>query len=378
MTPARSPSRRTRSRRGLRVGLAGFAVTFVAACTASEDPAPAASPPATAASPGPILEAEPERRPTPTALGEIVAAYPLTGQPVDDGHDPSRPALAVKIDNAPSALPQAGLEDADVVFEERVEGGLTRLLAVFHSRDAAEVGPVRSARSTDLPLLSTLGVPLFAWSGANAQFAELVRASNVIDVGIEAAFGAYESRDDERPRPSHLFSSTSALYDAGDGRGEPPRELWRFAEPGAALASSARPITGVALDYGVTTVVFRWDAEAGGWARTQDGVAHVGADGEVLTPTNVVVRFVEYEDSGSVDANGVPVPEAVLAGAGDAWFLVDGHLVEGRWDQRTPSLPAEYLTLEGSFAELDPGSTWVVLPEVGGPAEGTVVVLGGR
>ncbi|MEM9035007.1 MAG: DUF3048 domain-containing protein [Actinomycetota bacterium] len=307
--------------------------------------------------------AEENGAPPPTELAEVAAPFPLTGAAVGDAAAVDRPALAVKIDNAPSALPQAGINDADVVFEERVEGGLTRLLAIFHSQDTDEVGPVRSARSTDIPILATLVQPLFAWSGANAAFAELVRQSNVVDVGVEAAFDAYEARDD-RPQPSHLFSSTEALYAAADGQGVAPRQMFRYRADDS-FPPSAREIEGITIDYGATTVTFTWDAGAGGWLRTQDGEPHLDTDGEQVAPTNVVVRFVTYVDSGSVDSNGNPVPEAQLQGLGDAWFLVDGRLIEGQWDQRARALPAQYLALNGSFAQLDPGNTWVVLPDEG-------------
>src|SRR4029078_2856885 len=101
-------------------------------------------------------------------------AAPLTGLPRDPAA-PVRAALIVKIDNAPKARPQAGINDADIVVEEGVEGGVTRFATLFHSKDAASVGPVRSARSTDLLFAQQLGRPLFSYSGANAVFAELVR-----------------------------------------------------------------------------------------------------------------------------------------------------------------------------------------------------------
>lgn len=308
-------------------------------------------------------DAEDDQAPEPTSLGEVDAPFPLTGAEVGDATAVDNPALAVKIDNAPAALPQAGINDADVVFEERVEGGLTRFLAIYHSRGSDEIGPVRSARSTDIPVLATLGQPLFAWSGANAAFAELVRASNVIDVGVEVAFDAYETRDDRDP-PSNLFSSTEALYAAADGEGQPPRQMFRYRTDDT-LPPSARPIDGITIDYGATTATFTWDPSLSGWVRTQDGEVHVDADGDPIAPTNVVVRFVTYIDSGSVDGNGNPVPEAQIQGQGDAWFLVDGQLIEGSWDQRARALPAQYLAQNGSFAQLDPGDTWVVLPQEG-------------
>src|SRR5205823_11259651 len=113
---------------------------------------------------------------------------PLTGIGVG-GYTTGHPALVVKIDNVgdvPSgARPQMGINEADVVFEEMVEGGYTRLATVFHSTPADPVGPIRSARSTDVALLTPLNHPLFSYSGANSDFKKLVQESSMVDVGVD-------------------------------------------------------------------------------------------------------------------------------------------------------------------------------------------------
>lgn len=90
---------------------------------------------------------------------------PLTGLKVADPALVNRPALVAKIDNLDrgpeSALPQAGVSRADVVFEEIVEGNITRFAAVFHSKAPGRIGPIRSARTTDVILLPQLGPVLF-------------------------------------------------------------------------------------------------------------------------------------------------------------------------------------------------------------------------
>src|SRR6202023_2878882 len=113
------------------------------------------------------------------------------------------------IDNAPRARPQIGLVQADVVVEEQVEGGVTRFAAIFQSQDVSRVGPVRSARSTDIALVANLDRPLFAYSGANARFLQLVHAAPLVDVGVDADPGIY-ARDFTRPSPYNLFSNIAA------------------------------------------------------------------------------------------------------------------------------------------------------------------------
>ena len=289
---------------------------------------------------------------------------PLTGAPAPAGVDLERPAIAVKIDNAPAARPQAGLNQADMVFEEMVEGGLSRLLAVFHSRDAEVVGPVRSARSTDIPILVTLNSPMFAWSGANQVFANQIRASAIIDVGVEAVPNAYERRNDRRA-PSNLFTGTDRLRAVAPDLTNTPNPLLEYRLPGEEAPAGARPIKAVEVDYGANSAVHTWDPSVGGWTRDQNGSPHVDTDGVAIAPTNVIVQFVQYVNTGLVDGAGNPVPEAQLVGSGDAWFLIDGRLIEGTWVKENLTVPTQYFDSESRPVKFMPGSTWTLLPRTG-------------
>src|ERR687892_464600 len=171
-------------------------------------------------------------QPPPSAPAVDANADPLTGLPRDPAA-PTRAALIVKIDNAPKALPQAGINDADVVVEEGVEGGVTRFATLFHSREAGSVGPVRSARSTDLLFAHQLGRPLFSYSGANAVFADLVRKAPLVDVGV-GRFPAIYHRQPGRPAPYNLFSDTRALYASAPDDKTPPAPLFSYRAAGEA------------------------------------------------------------------------------------------------------------------------------------------------
>lgn len=311
----------------------------------------------------------------PTAPGGdgsgAATTWPLRGTPVDGG-DAGRPALAVKVDATAGGRPQVGLGDADVVVEELVEGGLTRYLAVFHSRDPDEVGPVRSARSTDIDLLAELGRPLFAWSGANPTFRALVEDADLVDVGVAAVPDAYRRADDRRA-PYNLFASPEALREAAADAGTPPPALWGFrSESDDVSAPDARPATGYRAATTATTIEWTWDEAAGAWRRTQDGTPHLDADGRPITATNVVVRTTEYRDSGVRDVTGAVVPEAVTVGEGDAWVLVAGQAVPARWHKPSADAPTTYTDRGGAPVLLTRGATWVeVLP----PGTGDVVGL---
>lgn len=303
---------------------------------------------------------------TTTTTGVPVA--PLTGLPGDYQGRTDRPALVVKFDNVePKARPQAGLNEADVVYEERVEGSVTRLLGVFHSTDAAPVGPVRSARTSDIAIFSPLNRPYFAWSGANAAFAQRIRESNVVDVGYDVQSGHY-FRDGGRPAPSNLMAHGTAdlLSIPSEGSGPPPA-LFQYLAEGESNPT-AQPAAGVSISYGTMAgsapVEYRWNGS--GWARFQKGTPHVDAAGTQVAPANVIVQFTPYISSGILDQFGKEIPEANMVGEGDVWVFTNGTVVGGTWRKASVEAPTEYVDANGDPIKLTPGRTWVALPQPGG------------
>lgn len=302
----------------------------------------------------------------PTTTTTAPPPAPLTGL----AGDPAllgRTALVVKIDNVePKARPQAGINQADVVYEERVEGSVTRLLAVFHSVDAAPAGPVRSARSSDLGVLLTLHRPHFAWSGANAFFAARIREANVSDVGYERATSAYY-RAGDRPAPHNLMlKSTTELMALSSPGSTPPPTLFVYRTP-EQLQAFLEPAAGVLINFGTTAgaapVEYRWNGT--GWARSQKGTPHLDTAGEQVAPPNVIVQFTPYASSGVNDQFGVPIPEAQMVGEGDAWVFTNGGIVAGRWHKPSIDAVTTYTDPAGNPIGLTPGRTWVALPPPG-------------
>lgn len=301
---------------------------------------------------------------TTTRTAPSVGLYALTGLPAPDEESLFRPAIAAKIDNVEAARPQAGLVQADLVYEEIVEGGLTRLLAIFHSTSAPVLGPIRSARSTDVPLLTPLREPLFAWSGANEPFSAFIRSFAIRDVGVEAAPGAYERLPDRSP-PSDLMTSTDALYALISlGEDLAPKLILEHLMPGE-LPRTGEAVDSVAIDYGATTVTHRWDAELGGWVRFQNGSRHGDVVGDAIAPENVIVQFVTYRDSGLVDSAGAVVPVAELRGSGPAWFLRNGLLTMGSWTKLNATTAAQYFDATGEPMVFVAGRTWILLAREG-------------
>lgn len=284
----------------------------------------------------------------------------LTGR--DDGTDNERPVLAVKIDNVSAARPQFGIVQADVVFEELVEGDLTRLVALFHSTGADPVGPIRSVRTSDVHILANLNRPLLANSGGNPGVMETLRASPVVDVGALSNIPGRFFRSPQRPAPNNLMSTTADLWAAGVGSeagNAPP--MFSFRRPDRPWGGDAAPASGVDIDFGGTRVGYRWDATAGGWLRTQDGSPHVDATGVQVAPINVIVLTVEYRPTAFAQFS----PEAQVVGEGDVFVFSDGEVRAGTWHRAGETEPTRYLDADGNEIEIVPGNTWIELAPPG-------------
>jgi hypothetical protein len=295
--------------------------------------------------------------PTTTTEPAPPPTFPLTGEPLD-GADPEHPALVVKIDNHPDSRPQWGLNQADIVYEEIVEGRITRLAAVFHSQAPDPVGPIRSARTSDFDILTQLNTPLFANSGGNEGVLSMLNDVDAQSVNVNAEPDLYY-RESSRRRPHNLMANSSELMAAaGEEAGTPP-QLFEYRAPDDALPANAMPVDGVDIDYGGTQVEYRWDPATGGWQRTQNGTPHVDVDGVQVAPENVIVQFISYGRS-AADAGS---PEAELIGEGEVWVLTDGHLIKGVWSRPDEDSLTTLIVGDETIA-LTPGSTWIALPRL--------------
>jgi hypothetical protein len=282
---------------------------------------------------------------------------PLTGVPTRTA--PDRPALAIKIDNVDGARPPIGVELADVVYEEMVEGDLTRLMAVFHANQPAVVGPVRSIRTTDIDLLHQFHTPLLAASGANSGVLQAVAAADVINVNALAAPQAYR-RDGGRRAPHNLLATTAELYAAAGERGGDPTKLFHYRAPGATPGSSI-PSTGVAISFGRANVEFTWSPQLRRWLRSQNGRSHATAAGGRLAPENVVVLETLYWPSPA----DLRSPEAQTVGSGKVYVFTGGRRIDGSWHRAAATDPIELFDHQGKPIALTRGQTFVELAPPG-------------
>jgi hypothetical protein len=338
--------------RSLSVAAVAFAMGIggLAACGGGKHhPVAAPSPTLTTASP----------TPTPTPTPTTSDTCPLTGLAPSGNQNRNRPALAVKIDNVDVARPQAGVDKADIVVEELVEGGLTRLFAVFQCDSVARIEPIRSARTSDADLLALLHGSVFAFSGSNPAALPPIRAhGNAVLIAYDN-LGQFFHRDGGRPAPHNVYSSSATLLAAGQARrrglGAPPA-LFTYGP----LDPAGKPARVVAMRWPQASAAWTW--HGGAWQRTQNGTPDVLTDGHRVAAANVVIMSITLASTGIRDVLGNSSPLNVTVGGNrPVWVLRDGQVIRGTWHRRSIGAFWQLLDGAGKVIALKPGRTWVEL-----------------
>jgi hypothetical protein len=277
----------------------------------------------------------------------------LTGLPADS-EITSRAALAVKIDNAPSGQPQWNLADADLVFEEIVEG-VTRFIAVFQTNMPDRIGPVRSARTSDIDILASLNRPILAWSGGNPGVTFAVRGAHMYGwfSNLSAQASGCYWRSGTRRAPHNLMLDPECARQSATLAG-PARPVFEYS---TAASISGEKESQFTIELAGLDVTWVWDAPSGRYLRRQRGDWHVDADGTQVGAENVVVLHIDY---GRSDADPRS-PEAVTIGSGPAVLHRGGRAVSGTWSRADRFAGFTLLADDGSALRLAPGTTFVEL-----------------
>ena len=278
------------------------------------------------------------------------------------------PSVSCKIDNAPAGRPQFNLNKADIVHVQMVEGGLTRLVATWHSQPVDKVGPVRSVRPMDADIAAAFG-GIFCYSGGVPQFTSLLQATSLY-LADETSQQSVEpnsfSRTSERRAPHNVVVDMGLLQSQQKDLGA-PQPIFTYSaflpetqtyEP--STASSGASTKDVTVKYPGATSFWKGDGE-GNMLRDQDGKPHEdGASEDQIKSTNVVVLEVAI-DSSIVDPRNGVVPRTIMISGGRAWVFEDGRSVEGTWSKASQTAPIVLLDATGAPIKLAPGNTWVEL-----------------
>ncbi len=309
---------------------------------------------------------------SPTSVPKALAVAPLTGLPFTGA--PPR-AVAIMVDNSADAVPQSGLDRADIVIEALVEGGITRFMAIYQSQEAT-VEPVRSARTPFLhwaleydALFAHVGraeTPGAADSGA--QIALWHIADLDFEGGPNPASNAF-SRDPGRAAPHNVVTRTGDLRAAAIGRDYRPAQPatpWLFAgAPGG--DSRGQPATRIDLRFGTLSsfaVSWQWEAVRGVYLRSQAGRAHSDAvTGRQLEAANVIVL---HAPATIADANGHVLID--LVGEGKAEILTSGRHIQATWRKPSSNGRTRFYGENGAEVVLTAGATWIEVVDTSGGA----------
>lgn len=327
-------------------------------------PVPTATSTATA-TPSNTPTTTPEASPTPIKHAGILDGVPMTDAEWDARKD--QLPLAVMVDNTASSVPHAGLNRADLVYEAFVEGGITRLMAVYWRQDAEKIMPVRSARTPFVNWVSELGA-MYGHAGGAVTENEANAVGQIFEYGIRDlnAFSPVSSnyyyRDHDRNEPYNLATSTVYLREAAAqlGYAGPPTVTpWVFREPGATLPPGA-PAGGIEVDYSGRLyawqyIQWKWDATAKRYLRFQFGGPEVDAEtGEQLAFSTVVVMRVP---SHVVDASGHVILDQF--GEGPATVFTGGQAYEGAWKKDSRTAHTSFVTARGETIVFERGPIFI-------------------
>ncbi|MGH2751075.1 MAG: DUF3048 domain-containing protein [Actinomycetota bacterium] len=338
-------------RRGAPLAALLGALVLVGACTSDEPPT---------------------RAQEPEVEEDVAPICPLTGEDPPKGLDLSRPGVAVKIENSPAARPQSGLDQADIVYEEIVEGGATRFMAIYHCHDAAEAGPVRSARFDD-PKIANPFTRILAYSGANDIVEKELKEQKLIALDEMNAKGALFRVPPGSTDIHSVFGDTLRLRKLG-------RKMGKSAPPGSSyfefggLPAGAKPAKSVTINFNPNNEI-AWRFKGGKWVRFEAGAPFDSVGGKQIGTPNLLVQEVEVNDSHNIrDSAGNPSPDIKLDDKGRAFLFRDGKVVAGTWKAGKDGVPS-FKTKKGDPFTFEVGSTWIELvPSKKGNVKGSIKI----
>lgn len=315
-------------------------------------------------SPWPVAERERDAQKPPEPL-----VWPYTGAKASSRAQVIKRPLSVKIENSPAARPQTGLNSADVVYETISEGGITRFNCIFHSNIPARIGPVRSARLSDLWIVPQYDA-LFFFSGASTSTNARIREAKLPNLSQDAGVSAPYGRSSSRPAPHNLYLDTAKTYPAAKAKG---LKLTSKPIPLQYVKRSKNEtvtITQVTVPFSqANTVRWTYDPQSRTYGRENNGAPHIDeGTGKRVTADNVVVLWADYEPV-SRDKVGSTTYQIQLGGKGRVSIFRGGQRLDGTWIAQR-NVPPRFVDAKGRPLKLAVGRTWFQVI----PLDGTITM----
>lgn len=291
-------------------------------------------------------------------LPDKKAVSVLSGREGVDGQ-----ILVVKIDDTNMAHPQIGLEDADVVYIEQVEGGLTRLAAVFASKIPVRVGPVRSARISDIDILSQYGRVAFAYSGAQRKLLPVIAAANLEDLGAQHESSKIFTTDPNRIAPYAMVLRADLLMQKIVDENLQVDSAKSVGFVFGDNPEGGIPTQKVIINWPAATYSAEWSEKEFRWLLSHNGKLNVADSGVVLGATTLIIQMVKISPSEYGDKFGGVTPLSETIGTGKAYVLRDGELFATTWNRPFADSGTSFTLPDGSPMLFAPGQVWVALTD---------------
>lgn len=301
----------------------------------------------TACSGGDDSKADP-KDPTKGDAGAITAINPLTGATLKK--TPKNPVFVVKVDNTAPSAPQQNVDQADLVVEETVEGGVTRLAALYYSNLPDVVAHVRSMRATDIGIAKPVNGQIVASGGAGVTIGRIKDAG--ITIHSEDSGSPGLARDGGYA-PYNVVADLTTINDDSKNV-QPKRPYFQWAAKGDALPASTGPVSTASVNFSRAHTT-EWKREGAAWKRVN------GTSDTEFAAKNLVVLWADEKDAGYTDPAGAPVPETVFEGTGKAVVLVGGKQIAGTWTKKDRDSTIVLKAKGGEVFKLPPGPTWIEL-----------------
>ncbi|MGI9199373.1 MAG: DUF3048 domain-containing protein [Candidatus Nanopelagicaceae bacterium] len=284
----------------------------------------------------------------------------LSGKAAIDG-----PLVVVKIDDTDQAHPQVGIDKADLIYIEQVEGGLVRLAAIFSTEIPDQIGPVRSARISDIDLLAQYGKVAFFYSGAQRKMLPVIEAANLYNLGAQKESPKLYTRDASRIAPFDMIISGAELRSRISGLDVATMQSahWKFGDIDEALLEdpSNKKIKSVKVSWPAANYIANWNGKS--WDLLHNGKPNVTSDGIQISPATFVIQNVVITNSEFVDKTGAVTPLSVTVGEGSGWILRDGIAIPATWNRPSPTDGTTWSDANGEEIKFASGQIWVALTD---------------
>ena len=273
------------------------------------------------------------------------------------------PVLVVKIDDTTQAHPQVGLEDADIVYIEQVEGGLTRLAAIFSSTIPQRIGPVRSARISDIDILSQFGRVAFAYSGAQRKLLPVIAAANLQDLGAQRQSSTIYTTDPNRIPPYAMILRADLLMEKIVEKNYAIDSAKNVGFEFGDLPEGGVPTETAIMHWPAARYSATWSDDEARWLLSHNTSVNYAESGVVLGPTTLVIQMVSITPSEYKDKVGVVTPFSQTVGTGKAYVLRDGQRFVTTWSRASSETGTTFTLPDGSVMQFDPGQIWIALTD---------------